>query len=148
MNDLNKKDLKNKIIDLVNLENYHIFGICLGMQVLFDSSEEGYEEGLGLIPGKIIKFNFKTYKYKTPHMGWNNVKIVKKNKLIDDFSKKFYFAHSFHVLCKDNDSILSSTFHGYDFPSVVSSKNIYGVQFHPEKSYFQGFNLIKKFIDI
>ncbi len=148
MKDLNNKGLTNKIIDLVKLENYHIFGICLGMQVLFNVSEEGQEKGLGLISGRIIKFNFKSNEYKIPHMGWNDIKINKKNNLIDNVNNKFYFAHSFHALCKNNDSIISFSFHGYDFPSIVSEKNIYGVQFHPEKSYSQGFNVIKKFIDI
>ena len=82
-------------------------------------------------------------------MGWNNNKIIKKNKLINsDDNKKYYFAHSYHALCDKNQSIIANTFHGYNFPSIIAQDNIYGVQFHPEKSYSQGFNLIKNFINI
>lgn len=148
MNDLIKKNLKEKIINLVRQDGYQIFGICLGMQVLFNSSEEGIQKGLGLINGKIIKFNFNTIDYKIPHMGWNTLEVLRKNELIEKTNNKFYFANSFHAVCHNSDSIISNSFHGYNFPSIVGERNIFGVQFHPEKSYSQGFKLIKKFVDI
>ncbi len=137
---LNKSVIKNKT---------PILGICLGMQLLTKESEEGELPGLGWIDSKTIKFDFKDNKnhYKIPHMGWNTVSINKKNPLISDIDDeiRFYFVHSYHVICNNKEDILLKTNYGFDFVSSVLVKNIAGVQFHPEKSHKFGMNLLKKF---
>tara|TARA_Y100001958_G_C20996262_1_gene381854 strand:- start:128 stop:730 length:603 start_codon:yes stop_codon:yes gene_type:complete len=128
--------------------NGKILGICAGMQALFNKSEEGELKGLELIEGEVKKFDFKSSKFKVPHMGWNKVDFDKTNifneKLADN---KFYFAHSFYVSCKDKKDIIGITNHSIDFTSVIKKKNIYGAQFHPEKSHFYGKKFLQCFID-
>ena len=122
-----------------------LLGICVGMQALFSESEEGSLKGMNLIEGKIIKFNFEDKKFKVPHMGWNTVKF-KKESIFDNFlnDNKFYFVHSYYAKCNDEKNILGTTNYSKDFVSAVSKKNIYGVQFHPEKSHYYG----KKFLEV
>ncbi len=122
-----------------------LLGICVGMQALFSESEEGSLKGMNLIEGKIIKFNFEDKKFKVPHMGWNAVKF-KKESIFDNFlnDNKFYFVHSYYAKCNDEKNILGTTNYSKDFVSAVSKKNIYGVQFHPEKSHYYG----KKFLEV
>ena len=122
-------------------------GICVGMQIL---SDEGYEDqitkGLGIIPGKIKKFSNK--KLIIPHMGWNTVSINKKDTIIkNNLNKKdFYFVHSYIYENINKENILGLTTYGKKFPSIINKGNIYGVQFHPEKSHKNGLKLIKNFI--
>lgn len=111
------------------------------MQLLFDKSEEGNENGLSYIPGEIKKF--KSDKFKIPHMGWNK---VFGNKFFNELNdKRFYFAHSYYAECND-EYILAYSQYSRKFPAVVKNKNIYGIQFHPEKSNVNGINLIRKII--
>lgn len=147
MESLVQKNLKSQIIDLVINKNYPILGICVGMQALFDKSDEGKSKGFGFLKGQSKKFiNFKNF--KVPHMGWNNIKILKKNKIFENLSNdKFYFANSFFVDC-DCKYIIAQTQHSNSFASVVNFNNIYGVQFHPEKSYDQGQLIIKNFCSL
>ena len=119
--------------------NKKILGICAGMQVLFDKSDEGKEAGLGLISGNVIKFDEK--QNRVPHMGWN--KVYGDNFFQELKNKRFYFAHSYHVSC-DEKYILGYTNYILRFPSMVRSNKIYGIQFHPEKSSTNGINLLKK----
>ena len=122
-------------------------GICVGMQIL---SDEGYEDqitkGLGIIPGKIKKFSNK--KLIIPHMGWNTVSINKKDTIIKNNlnEKDFYFVHSYIYENINKENILGLTTYGKKFPSIINKGNIYGVQFHPEKSHKNGLKLIKNFI--
>ena len=122
-------------------------GICVGMQIL---SDEGYEDqitkGLGIIPGKIKKFSNK--KLMIPHMGWNTVSINKKDTIIKNNlnEKDFYFVHSYIYENINKENILGLTTYGKKFPSIINKGNIYGVQFHPEKSHKNGLKLIKNFI--
>jgi glutamine amidotransferase len=122
-------------------------GICVGMQLLANTSyENGEHKGLGWIEGEIKKL--KVGRLKLPHMGWNNVKI-KKNPITKNFfsdTGEFYFVHSYYFDCYDGSNIIGSTHYGIDFPSIVVKENIYGVQFHPEKSSHQGLQLIKNFL--
>ena len=136
----------------VLLDNTPLMGICLGMQLLFEKSEEGDCEGLGWIKGKIIKFDkskVKTSK-NIPHMGWNTVDIIKNDRIVNNLKSesKFYFVHSFHAICKDRENQLMKTNYMYDFTSAVVSNNIYGFQFHPEKSHRYGKKIFANFLKI
>lgn len=117
-------------------------GICLGLQLLFEWSEEGEKEGLGIFKGKVVKFKNKDI--KVPHMGWNKVKIVKENLIFKDIpdNSYFYFAHSYYPI-PEKDIILGITEYGNKFSSIVMKDNILGVQFHPEKSGNNGLTFLK-----
>ena len=126
-----------------------ILGICVGMQILADSSEEGSSLGLGWIKGKVKMFDktLLSTRPKIPHLGWNSVKASVESKLFNeiDEEKGFYFLHSYYFSCANEDDILASTCYGRSFPAAIHHKNIYGVQFHPEKSHQNGINLLKNF---
>lgn len=127
-------------------------GICLGMQLLANSSEEGERRGLGLIPGQVRRFQFDgdTVALKIPHMGWNQATPAKDHPLLDglDDNARFYFVHSYFFDCMDPDNRLLSSYYGGQFTSGVQKDNVMGVQFHPEKSHRYGMQLIKNFIGI
>ena len=119
-------------------------GICVGMQMLANDSEEnGLHEGLGWIDGHIKALPAKNL--KLPHMGWNLVNPKCNNNLINS-SEDYYFVHSYYFACKNKENILAESQYGITFTSIVVKENIYGVQFHPEKSSSQGLNLIKNFV--
>jgi len=125
-----------------------VLGICLGMQLLTDSSEEGVLPGLGWIPAKTIKFNFtKESGLKVPHMGWNLVKENRPSKLTIDFEEesRFYFVHSYYVKCENDENSILKTNYGLTFDSAIQKDNIFGAQFHPEKSHKFGMKLLKNF---
>ncbi len=129
----------------------NMIGICLGMQLLFDSSEEfGSTQGLGLIPGKVVAFDktkMDMSEHKVPHVGWNKA-FNKPNKLFQEVENPYlYFVHSFHALCEDKYTI-ATTHYGYDFTSAVQNNNIYGFQPHPEKSHDNGIQILKNFIQL
>lgn len=128
-----------------------ILGICLGMQLMAKQSEEGTLSGLGWLDAEVRKFSFLVQSgLKLPHMGWNNVDVVKPNPLLD-FSigqKRFYFVHSYHVMCEDFSDVIATAFHGLDFCAAFQKDNIYGVQFHPEKSHCFGMTLMKRFMEL
>ena len=119
-------------------------GICVGMQMLANDSEEnGFHKGLGWIDGHIKALPAKNL--KLPHMGWNLVNPKNKNKLINS-SENYYFVHSYYFACKNKENILAESQYGINFTSIVVKENIYGVQFHPEKSSSSGLSLIKNFV--
>lgn len=126
-------------------------GICLGMQLLTRGSEEGVLKGLDFVSAQTIKFKFeKDSDLKIPHMGWNFVKENTKSKLTEGFidEYRFYFVHSYYVLCdKPENSILKTT-HGVEFDSAIQHENVYGAQFHPEKSHKYGMHLLTNFSKI
>ena len=127
-----------------------LLGICLGMQLLFNKSEEfGETEGLGLIEGNVVEFDKSKFKkrLKVPHMGWNELHVEKKSELFKNMPKDIYlyFVHSFHAVCS-NEFIIGKTFYGYDFASAVEKDNIYGFQPHPEKSHENGLKILENFI--
>ena len=119
------------------------------MHVLLDESEEGNSEGLKLIKGKVNKFSLNDKKIKVPHMGWNKVKISQSNK--NEFNNfedsKFYFIHSYYAKPTLTENIVGTTVHGHEFASIIKKNNIYGVQFHPEKSHNYGKFFFKKFLN-
>lgn len=137
---LNKKVLEEKT---------PILGICVGMQMLSDSSEEGALKGLTWIPGKVKKFNKDLIpgKPKIPHLGWNSIEITRDCPLFKNIDPAigFYFVHSYYYECTDEANILCKTEYGKVFHSAVNRDNIYGVQFHPEKSHENGIQLLKNF---
>ena len=137
---LNKKVLKEKI---------PILGVCLGIQLFTKSSEEGILPGLGWIDARTVKFNFSNKNLKIPHMGWNSVNIKKESKLFKGLiNPEFYFVHSYHLVCNDEKDILATTNYGYDFISSIQKNNIFGLQFHPEKSLKSGLKIIENFIGL
>lgn len=143
-NRVNIKLLKKKL-----LENEAMFlGICVGMQVL---SDYGYEndksEGLSLIKGSVKKMETKEV---LPHVGWNSINFNKKSKLLNQIPNKsdFYFTHSYSYHLEDRSSVISNTNYGLSFPSIINKLNIYGTQFHPEKSQSNGIKLIKNFLEL
>ncbi|MDA9165650.1 imidazole glycerol phosphate synthase subunit HisH [Alphaproteobacteria bacterium] len=122
-----------------------ILGVCVGMQIMGKTSEEGDANGLGWIPGKVIKLPSDRKKYRVPHIGWNKVKVTRKNWLDVVDNKKFYFLHSYYFLPEQKINELASTKFSVCFSSAISIKNIFGVQFHPEKSFDAGRSLLKSF---
>ena len=136
---LDKKALEEKV---------PVLGICLGMQLLTNSSEEGQLPGLGWIPAKTTRFSFpKDSNLKVPHMGWNEVVVKQSSPLIEDLpaEPRFYFVHSYYVTAGDNAHVLANTTHGVEFNSIIQKGNIYGAQFHPEKSHKFGMKLLENF---
>lgn len=127
-----------------------ILGICLGMQMLGLSSEEGKSQGLGYINFISKRFVFeKETALKIPHMGWDYVTIIKKNVPLvrnNIISPRYYFVHSYHAVCENHEDILMSCDYGYSFTAAVNHNNIYGVQFHPEKSHRYGMQLLSNFV--
>ena len=143
--------LRNRVLS----DKVPILGVCLGMQLFLNSSEEGILPGLGWIDGTVKAFNFSginvtARRLPSPHMGWNSVTVIHDSTLTEllDENSKFYFVHSFHVDVKDSENIMLQTDYGYSFTSGIRKENIYGVQFHPEKSHRHGMNLIKSFASI
>jgi len=129
-----------------------MLGICLGMQLLFEKSEEfGDHQGLGLIPGEVQAFDSKAFNepLKVPHMGWNKLFAKHHSPLFKGLDESFYlyFVHSFHVKTEDK-YIIGSTHYGYDFASAVQKDNILGFQPHPEKSHDNGLKILKNFIEL
>lgn len=125
-----------------------ILGICLGMQLLLDSSEEhGYHAGLGLIKGRALPFNEKITNLPIPHVGWNNISKKKDSKILNNIEDgdSFYFVHSFYCDLTEKKEIAATTNYGFDFDSVIESGNIYGCQFHPEKSQRAGLTILENF---
>ncbi len=141
----NTPGLIEELHNFAILKKKPFLGICVGMQMLATNSEEnGIHKGLNWIEGHIKTLPRKNL--KLPHMGWNEVRLKKTNNLIEKVND-YYFVHSYHFHCADNQHILAETQYGINFSSIVGKENIYGVQFHPEKSSSQGLNLIKNFLN-
>lgn len=138
---LNKKALEEKV---------PIIGICLGMQILGKRSEEGAMPGLGWLDAETVRFKFEGNGLRIPHMGWNTVKIHGEPSIFKEMDEepRFYFVHSYHLVCRDERDVLATTNYGYDFASSVRKGNIYGTQFHPEKSHKFGMRLLKNFSEL
>jgi len=130
----------------------YLLGICLGMQLLFESSEEfGLSEGLGLVKGRVVAFDSSRFHtpLKVPHMGWNRM-FTKEHPLFEGLDKEhyLYFVHSYHALCKDESDSIGESVYGYRFTSAVAHENVMGIQPHPEKSHQNGLSILKNFINL
>ncbi len=129
-----------------------LLGICLGAQLLFEKSEEGTNEGLGLVPGSVVRFKKERLgaELRIPHMGWSEVVQKKPSVLFEGMvdHPRFYFVHSFHFAPTDSADVLCTCDHGDAFPAAVERGNVYGVQFHPEKSHKFGMKLLENFAKI
>lgn len=151
MEKINKNKIKEKIIELATVNKIPILGICLGMQLLasvgFENNKKTY--GLNLIPGKVEKIKI-SGDNKLPHIGWNEVKYIKENTLFNNIpsSSNFYFVHSFKLICENNENEIARTKYCESFCSAINHKNLYGVQFHPEKSLDTGLQIIKNFSNL
>lgn len=149
MNQLNASGMREKLDELVIIRKIPIIGICVGMQMMGNRSDEGKMEGLKWIDADILKFDESKIQQRTkiPHMGWNDVTPLKNHPLFNglETSAIFYFLHSFYMNCKNETNILASSNYGISFSSAVNFNNIYGVQFHPEKSHQYGEKLLYNF---
>ncbi len=150
-----KKLKESGIWEVLNKKVIHektpILGICLGMQLMTQRSEEGNETGFGWFDAEVVRFKVSnSLKYKVPHMGWNQLIKGKENDLLKNITPQanFYFVHSFHVICNDIKDKLTNTIYDYAFTSAIQKENIYGVQFHPEKSHDAGEQLLLNFLSL
>ena len=154
--DTGMKRLKElNLIPLLNRQVLDVrkptLGVCLGMQLLMQGSEEGSEPGLGWIDGETIRFRIDSQatRLKIPHMGWNQARIVQPGSIFKNMppDSRFYFVHSYHVVCKHPEDVLTLTEYGYEFASAVQHDNIMGTQFHPEKSHKFGMAVLRNFVE-
>lgn len=150
MSKLYETGLVNVIKEQVLVVKKPILGICLGMQMLGRGSEEGVLPGLGLIPFDVVKFQFPDdTTLKVPHMGWDEVDFKQPNNpLVQDLAgrQRYYFVHTFYAKCDDPENVLMTCDYGYEFACSVVKDNIFGVQFHPEKSHDFGMALLENFV--
>lgn len=148
---LHNSGIADSLFVAVMERNKPILGICLGMQLMASRSEEGRLPGLGWLNADVQKFRLPVEsKLKIPHMGWTPIDIVKPNPLLDSAmgGQRFYFVHSYHVVCNNSSDVLATASHGIRFCAAFQKDNIFGVQFHPEKSHRFGMALIKRFLEL
>jgi len=148
---LEKSGMREQLDRKVLEEKVPVLGICVGMQIIARSSEEGKLAGLGWIDGEVRKFDVSrlTQKTRLPHMGWNDVRPARANGLFRNLEEdaRFYFLHSYYFSCRREQDVLAVSEYGGNFSSAVGCDNIYGVQFHPEKSHHFGTQLLKNFAE-
>lgn len=144
---LNQTGLAGMIREFVQTEK-PLLGICLGMQLLFEQSEEnGQTKGLGLLPGEVIRFPRDGF--KVPHMGWNRLRFANRDEILSKIKEEHvYFVHSYYVKTESSDAVIASSRYGVDVPAIVGQNQIYGMQFHPEKSGELGMQLLFNFIKL
>jgi glutamine amidotransferase len=152
MQQLIDSGLKKKLDELVLQKRIPVLGICVGMQILAEESEEGTMPGLGWIGGKVKKIDTSQFRQKThlPHMGWNSINPFIDHPLLDQVNHQigFYFLHSYFFSCAHEENILCTTNYGNAFPSGIYSQNIFGLQFHPEKSHSNGIQVLRNFSNL
>ncbi len=149
MRNLNERSLVPLLNELVLEKKIPVLGLCLGMQLMTNKSEEGQLPGLGWIDGETVRFHFVEGQshLKIPHMGWNLLKTAQSHPLVDDLEgeARFYFVHSYHIVCAAQSDVAAYTEYGYPIASVIAKDNIMGAQFHPEKSHKFGLQFLKSF---
>ena len=149
MSRLNSSGLRDVLDRVVLQDTKPVLGICVGMQMLADRSDEGELPGLGWIPGEVKKFRATEVgsDIHLPHMGWDNLTVIKDNQLLNSLNSEawFYYLHSYYFECAESSDELASCDYGQRFACVVKRDNVYGVQFHPEKSHDYGARLLKNF---
>lgn len=149
MERLNQSGMRERLDELVLINKVPVIGICVGMQMMGNKSDEGNSEGLKWIDADIIKFDPENINFvtKLPHMGWNDVVPTKETKLFTSLEKDslFYFLHSYYFKCNNNEDSIAETEYGDFFTCAVNHENIYGIQFHPEKSHHYGEILLNNF---
>jgi imidazole glycerol-phosphate synthase subunit HisH len=151
MDNLRALGLMEVLNEQVLIKQKNIIGICLGMQLLANESEEGNRKGLGWIDAHVQRFRINdTLKYKIPLIGWNQIEVSKSSRLMKEIDSlsEFYFVHSFHFVCNNKEDILNYSDYEYRFVSAVEKNNIFGVQYHPEKSHDIGEKLLSNFIHL
>lgn len=153
MKKLNASGLRNSLEKLVINSEVPLLGICVGMQMFAESSDEGDLPGLGWISGNIRAFsnNQDSSKLPVPHMGWNTLEINKPDSLLSKCNEElteYYFLHSYYFDAKDKSAVSATSNYGFNFDAAISLKNIYGIQFHPEKSHKWGEQLLENFSKI
>jgi len=154
INTLREKQFVEPILKVI-AEGRPFLGICLGLQLLFDVSyEDGQHQGLGIIPGKVVRFDFSDrqdeHDLKIPHMGWNALKIRGEIPIYRDIEEGayVYFVHSYHVVPDEDTVIATTTRHGIEFVSSIRRNNLFATQFHPEKSQRVGLQILKNFTEL
>jgi len=151
MRKLHELGLVEILNELVLKQKIPTLGVCLGMQLLTRSSEEGSLEGLGWIDARTIRFTIDSAdtELKVPHMGWNNISVLKRYPLFGNLDQgaRFYFVHSYHVVCSQEEDIAATANYGVEFVAAVQKQNIFGVQFHPEKSHKYGMSVLRAFAE-
>lgn len=147
MNKLNSSGMRETLDDLVLGKKIPVIGICVGMQILANSSDEGRSPGLGYIDSEVKKFQFpENSNIYLPHMGWNDVYPANTSTIFKGLENPlFYFLHSYYFKCNNERDILAKSNYGNDFVCATNKENIYGVQFHPEKSHQYGIKLLENF---
>jgi glutamine amidotransferase len=153
MTNLKESGILEIVNEAVLVRKTPVLGICLGVQLFTEESEEGTLPGLGWISGKTKRFDFSRLSEKNlkiPHMGWNTVELKKESRLFKDMpeNSRFYFVHSYHLCCDFEEDILALSQYGYPFTSCIEHGNIFGVQFHPEKSHRYGMKILQNFAEI
>ncbi len=151
MSSLQQLELLDPLHQAVIVKRKPILGICLGMELMAEKSAEGNARGLGWLDAEVVEFKISDKKrYKVPHMGWNRLRRKKDSRLLKnvDESSEFYFVHSYHLTIRDQSDLLSETHYGISFPSAIEKDNVFGVQYHPEKSHDAGIQVLKNFIEM
>lgn len=149
MSNLNALGLVEPLRRMVLHERKPLIGICLGMQLLCRSSEEGTLQGLGFVDARVRRFEFTgPTRLKVPHMGWTELDVRKPSRLLDglDSASRFYFVHSFFVECAEEGDVLAQATYGVPFVAALERGNVHGVQFHPEKSHRYGIQMFRNFV--
>lgn len=151
MENLSALNLLDTLNECVLTKEIPILGICIGMQLMAKYSEEGKTEGLGWFDAEVVKFQVSNrLVFKVPHTGWNQINKKKESVLMKNLPDlaEFYFVHAYHFKSEDKTIVLNTTDYDYEFISAVEKDNIFGVQYHPEKSHDEGEQLLKNFIGL